>query len=138
MSEHGRAQDDRPEPQATEASSDPAADPDLVPTLTTASAALATTMTAPKPKSIAPHQLLRRLGGLGMGQVWLAEQTAPVRQQVALQLIRFGVYGHEVLQGFRSRYQGDCFPISECCWEAGATQVGMIRLMWFKIRECTP
>ena len=50
----------------------------------------AATMTAPKPKSIGPYQLLRPLGEGGMGPVWLAEQKAPVRWQVALKLIRFG------------------------------------------------
>jgi hypothetical protein len=30
-----------------------------------------------------------------MGQVWRAEQTAPVRRQVALKLIKVGMYDDE-------------------------------------------
>jgi hypothetical protein len=36
-------------------------------------------------------QLIRKLGEGGMGQVWLAEQLAPVRRQVALKLIKAGM-----------------------------------------------
>src|SRR5271165_2787929 len=35
-------------------------------------------------------QLVRRLGEGGMGQVWLADQTVPVRRPVALKLIKAG------------------------------------------------
>src|SRR5476649_2764948 len=42
-------------------------------------------------KSIGPYQLVKRIGEGGMGEVWLAEQTAPVRRQVALKLIRAGM-----------------------------------------------
>jgi len=37
-------------------------------------------------------QLVSKLGEGGMGQVWLAEQTFPVRRQVALKLIKAGMY----------------------------------------------
>src|SRR5208282_1129276 len=37
-------------------------------------------------------QLIRKLGEGGMGQVWLTEQTSPVRRQVALKLIKAGMY----------------------------------------------
>src|SRR5580658_2296574 len=41
-------------------------------------------------------QLIRKLGEGGMGQVWLAEQTSPVRRQVALKLIKAGMYDEAV------------------------------------------
>ncbi len=56
-------------------------------------------------KSIGRYQLLKKLGEGGMGQVWLAEQTAPVRRQVALKLIKVGMYDDSVLQRFRSERQ---------------------------------
>jgi len=50
-------------------------------------------------------QLIRRLGEGGMGQVWLAEQTSPVRRQVALKLIKAGMYDEAVVQRFQSERQ---------------------------------
>ena len=46
-------------------------------------------------------QLVRKLGEGGMGQVWLAEQTSPVRRQVALKLIKAGMYDESVVQRFQ-------------------------------------
>jgi len=50
--------------------------------------------------SIGRYRLLSKLGEGGMGQVWLAEQTEPVRRQVALKLIRAGRYDTSALQRF--------------------------------------
>jgi eukaryotic-like serine/threonine-protein kinase len=50
-------------------------------------------------------QLVRRLGEGGMGQVWLAEQTSPVRRQVALKLIKAGMYDEAVVQRFQAERQ---------------------------------
>jgi serine/threonine protein kinase/tetratricopeptide (TPR) repeat protein len=50
--------------------------------------------------SIGRYRLLLKLGEGGMGQVWLAEQTAPVVRRVALKLIKAGRYDTSALQRF--------------------------------------
>jgi non-specific serine/threonine protein kinase/serine/threonine-protein kinase len=56
-------------------------------------------------RSIGNYLLIRKLGEGGMGQVWLAEQTNPVRRQVALKLIRFGLCDDTTLVRFQSERQ---------------------------------
>jgi non-specific serine/threonine protein kinase/serine/threonine-protein kinase len=56
-------------------------------------------------KTIGPYRLIRTLGAGGMGQVWLAEQTSPVRRRVALKLIRTGTYDSSLVQRFQSERQ---------------------------------
>ena len=78
-------------------------------------------------KFIGPYQLIRKLGEGGMGQVWLAEQTAPVRRQVALKVIRAGVYDRTVLQRFQSERQSLAImdhPAIAKVFDAGATAEG--------------
>ena len=79
------------------------------------------------PKCIGPYQLIRKLGEGGMGQVWLAEQTAPVRRQVALKLIRAGMFDDGLLQRFQSERQSLAMmdhPAIAKVFEAGSTQDG--------------
>jgi eukaryotic-like serine/threonine-protein kinase len=72
-------------------------------------------------------QLVRRLGEGGMGQVWLAKQTSPVRRQVALKLIKAGMYDEAVVQRFQSERQSlalmDHSAIAKV-FDAGATPQG--------------
>jgi serine/threonine protein kinase len=42
-------------------------------------------------EQIGPYRLIEILGEGGMGVVYRAEQTAPIRREVALKLIRFGM-----------------------------------------------
>src|SRR5476649_1146298 len=79
------------------------------------------------PKSIGPYHLVRKLGEGGMGQVWLAEQTAPVKRLVALKLIRAGVYDEALLQRFQSERQSLAImdhPAIAKVFEAGSTPNG--------------
>ena len=79
------------------------------------------------PKSIGPYQLIRKIGEGGMGQVWLAEQTSPVRRQVALKLIRAGLYDEALFQRFQSERQSLAMmdhPAIAKVFEAGATPNG--------------
>jgi non-specific serine/threonine protein kinase/serine/threonine-protein kinase len=72
-------------------------------------------------------ELVRRLGEGGMGQVWLAEQMSPVRRQVALKLIRAGMYDESVVQRFESERQSLAImdhPAIAKVFEAGATLLG--------------
>lgn len=54
---------------------------------------------------LGPYRLIRQLGAGGMGEVFLAEQSAPVRRQVALKLVRSGLDSQEVLTRFEGERQ---------------------------------
>jgi eukaryotic-like serine/threonine-protein kinase len=72
-------------------------------------------------------QLVRKLGEGGMGQVWLSEQTSPVRRQVALKLIKAGMYDEAVVQRFQSERQSLAImdhPAIAKVFDAGATPQG--------------
>jgi serine/threonine protein kinase len=56
-------------------------------------------------KSIGPYRLVKKIGEGGMGQVWLAEQSEPVRRQVALKLIKVGMHDDGVLKRFQAERQ---------------------------------
>jgi len=71
--------------------------------------------------------LVRRLGEGGMGQVWLAEQTEPVRRQVALKLIKAGMYDEAIVHRFQSERQSLAImdhPTIAKVFEAGTTPQG--------------
>ncbi len=76
---------------------------------------------------IGPYRLTRKLGEGGMGQVWLAEQTEPLRRQVALKLIRAGVYDSAMLARFLAERQSLAVmehPAIAKVFDAGATAEG--------------
>ena len=78
-------------------------------------------------QSIGPYRLLKRIGEGGMGQVWLAEQTEPVRRQVALKLIRTGMYSESLLQRFQYERQSLAtmdHPSIAKVFDAGSTPAG--------------
>src|SRR5580693_10751588 len=72
-------------------------------------------------------ELIRKLGEGGMGQVWLAEQVSPVRRQVALKLIKAGMYDEAVVQRFQSERQSLAMmdhPAIAKVFDAGTTPQG--------------
>jgi non-specific serine/threonine protein kinase/serine/threonine-protein kinase len=83
---------------------------------------------APGPaQSIGPYRLVRELGVGGMGQVWLAEQTEPVRRRVALKLIKAGMYDAALVQRFQAERQSLAImdhPAIAKVFDAGATLTG--------------
>ena len=59
----------------------------------------------PVPKQIGRYAILSTLGEGGMGTVYLAEQTEPVRRRVALKLIKLGMDSRQVITRFESERQ---------------------------------
>ncbi len=54
---------------------------------------------------IGPYQLQERLGQGGMGDVWRAVQSEPVRREVAVKVIRSGIGSREILARFDAERQ---------------------------------
>jgi len=79
------------------------------------------------PGPIGPYRFVRKLGEGGMGQVWLAEQTAPFQRLVAIKLIRAGVSDNVLLERFESERQALArmnHPAIAKVYDAGATSDG--------------
>jgi serine/threonine protein kinase len=77
--------------------------------------------------SIGPYRLVKKIGEGGMGQVWLAEQTEPVRRQVALKLIKVGMYDDGVVKRFQAERQSLAMmdhPAIAKVFDAGSTPDG--------------
>jgi tetratricopeptide (TPR) repeat protein len=76
---------------------------------------------------IGRYRLLQRLGEGGFGQVFLAEQTEPVRRQVALKIIKLGMDTREVVARFEQERQALAImdhPHIARVLDAGATDTG--------------
>ena len=57
------------------------------------------------PQRIGPYRLLRRVGEGGMGEVWEAEQSAPLRRRVAIKLVKLGMDTRQFIARFESERQ---------------------------------
>jgi eukaryotic-like serine/threonine-protein kinase len=78
-------------------------------------------------QTIGPYRLVKKLGEGGMGQVWLSEQSSPVRRQVALKLIRGGIFSSGLLQRFQAERQSLAImdhPAIAKVFDAGTTAQG--------------
>ena len=54
---------------------------------------------------IGPYRILKKLGEGGMGEVFLAEQTGPIKLKVALKLIKLGRYSQTSIKRFELERQ---------------------------------
>jgi len=79
------------------------------------------------PREIGPYRLVERLGAGGMGEVWLAEQSEPVKRQVAIKLIKNGSHSREIISRFEAERQALALmnhPNIAKILDAGATSAG--------------
>jgi serine/threonine protein kinase/WD40 repeat protein len=70
-----------------------------------AARAPAPTAEPPPPEWVDSYRVLERLGEGGMGVVFLAEQTRPVRRLVAIKILKSGVHSREVVARFHAERQ---------------------------------
>ena len=77
--------------------------------------------------TVGPYILREIIGAGGMGEVWKAEQTEPVRRTVALKLIKFGMDSREVLARFEAERQALAMMDHPCIakvFDAGTSPQG--------------
>ena len=109
-----------PEPVAT------ARDPDTVAFSGEPQAGVGPEQSAPR-ATIGPYRLLQQVGEGGMGEVWLAEQTKPVKRQVALKVIKAGMDTAQVVVRFDAERQALAMmdhPAIARVFDGGATPNG--------------
>src|SRR5262249_11862606 len=78
-------------------------------------------------RQIGPYLLLQKVGEGGMGEVWLAEQTQPIRRRVALKLIKQGMDTRRVVARFEAERQALALMDHPCVakvFDAGASLRG--------------
>ena len=81
----------------------------------------------PPGSRIGPYKLLQQIGEGGMGVVYMAEQTEPVRRRVALKIIKPGMDSRQVIARFEAERQALALmdhPNIARVLDAGATETG--------------
>jgi serine/threonine protein kinase/tetratricopeptide (TPR) repeat protein len=76
---------------------------------------------------IGPYKLLERIGEGGMGTVWMAQQTEPVKRLVAVKLIKAGMDSRQVIARFGAERQALALmdhPNIAKVLDAGTTEAG--------------
>jgi non-specific serine/threonine protein kinase/serine/threonine-protein kinase len=79
-------------------------------------------------EAFGPYRLLQKIGEGGMGEVWLAEQTEPIRRKVALKVIKAGMDTKQVIARFEAERQALALmdhPGIAKVFDAGETPRGM-------------
>ena len=79
------------------------------------------------PTIAGPYRMLQKLGEGGMGEVWLVEQTKPIRRRAALKVIKPGMGSTDVIARFESERQALAMmdhPAVAKVYEAGNTKDG--------------
>ncbi len=77
--------------------------------------------------TIGPYKLLQQIGEGGMGVVFMAEQTSPVRRKVAVKIIKPGMDTKQVIARFEAERQAVALmdhPNIACVFDAGTTTTG--------------
>ena len=77
---------------------------------------------------IGRYKLISELGKGGFGMVWLAEQTEPIRREVAVKVIKPGMDSHEIIARFEAERQALALmdhPNIAAVLDAGTTDRGL-------------
>jgi len=78
-------------------------------------------------ETIGPYTLVECIGEGGFGSVWLADQSEPVKRQVALKIVKLGMDTAEVIARFETERQALALmdhPNIARVFDAGATATG--------------
>lgn len=84
-------------------------------------------MPAPNPERVGPYRIRERLGEGGMGIVYRAEQSEPIRREVALKLLKPGMDSERIVARFESERRSLAVmehPSIATVHEAGTTESG--------------
>ena len=79
------------------------------------------------PETIGPYRILQRIGEGGMGEVYIAEQSRPLRRLVAVKVIKKGMDTRRVIARFEAERQALALMNHRCIanvYDAGATPAG--------------